>query len=277
MSHTANEKKKNGLIIFFELVYRKFPKLVLLNLVYFLCILPLLCGGFYLVLVLFRISPEIIDNTYAAEILLKLINLNWIPLIIKILLFSASALAFGPLTCGFTYVLRCHVTEQHAWFSDFFTRARDNWKQGIALGMIDLILCLSLLLYLSMDLSVIVSQTSYFYFMTVMKYLSVVIAVVYFVMRFYTYTIAVSVDLKLKDIFKNSLLFLVLGFFKNILALVLIAVVVFSFLSTSYIDIVLICTTIFSFGSFISMYLTFPVVKKYMYPKELEEVPEITE
>lgn len=277
MSHTANEKKKNGLIIFFELVYRKFPKLVLLNLVYFLCILPLLCGGFYLVLVLFRISPEIIDNTYAAEILLKLINLNWIPLIIKILLFSASALAFGPLTCGFTYVLRCHVTEQHAWFSDFFTRARDNWKQGIALGMIDLILCLSLLLYLSMDLSVIVSQTSYFYFMTVMKYLSVVIAVVYFVMRFYTYTIAVSVDLKLKDIFKNSLLFLVLGFFKNILALVLIAVVVFSFLSTSYIDIVLICTTIFSFGSFIPMYLTFPVVKKYMYPKELEEVPEITE
>jgi len=68
------------------------------------------------------------------------------------------------------------------------------------------------------------------------------------------------------------LLFLVLGFFKNILALLLIAVVIFSFLSTSYIDMVLTCTILFSFSGFITMYLTFPVIKKYMYPAESEEI-----
>ena len=277
MSTHNDVKKKNRFFTFFELVYRKFPKLVLLNLVYFLCILPLLCGAFYAVLVLFRISPEIIENTYAAMVLLKLINLSWLPNIIKILWFVASALAFGPLTCGFTYVLRCHATEQHAWFSDLFSRAKENWKQGLALGLLDIALCLSLLLYLSMDLSVIANQEFYFYFMSVMKYLSIVIMLAYFIMRFYTYTIAVSVELKLKDIFKNSLLFLVLGFFKNILALLLIAVVVFSFLSTSYVDIVLTCTILFSFTGFISMYLTFPTIKKYMYPDETNSAEEIIE
>jgi len=88
---------------------------------------------------------------------------------------------------------------------------------------------------------------------------------------------AVSVELKLKDIFKNSLLFLVLGFFKNILALILIAIVIFSFLSTSYVDIVLSCTILFSFCGFISMYLTFPVIKKYMYPEEESESTAIAE
>ncbi len=272
MSNHSELKKKNSFVTFFELVYRKFPKLVLLNLVYFLCILPLICGAFYTVLVLFQPSPEIIDNTYAAKILLKLIELPWLPSIVKILLCSVSALAFGPLTCGFTYVIRCHATEQHAWFSDFFSRAKENWKQGLALGVLDVLLCLSLLLYLSMDLSVV--SGSYFYFMSVMKYLAILIMLVYFMMRFYTYTIAVSVELKLKDIFKNSLLFVVLGFFKNILALILIAVVVFSFLSTSYVDIVLSCTILFSFSSFIAMYLTFPIVKKYMYPEETKEIEE---
>ena len=277
MSKHTKAKQKNRLVIFFELIYRKFPKLVLLNLAYFLCILPLLCGAFYVVLVLFRISPEIIANTYAATILLKLIHLPWIPNLVKIFLFAASALAFGPLTCGFAYVLRCHATEQHAWFSDLFTRAKENWKQGLTLGLLDLLLCLSLLLYLSMDLSVLAGQVTYFYFMSIMKYLSIVIMIVYFMMRFYTYTIAVSVELKLKDIFKNSLLFLVLGFFKNILAMLLIAVVIFSFLSTSYIDMVLTCTILFSLCGFISMYLTFPTIKKYMYPAEPEVIEDVIE
>lgn len=271
----SGERKKNQFFTFFELVYRKFPKLVFLNLAYFICILPLLCGAFYLVLGLFHIPPEIIDNTYAAEIFLKLIGLSWLPSTIKLILVALSALIYGPLTCGFTYVLRCHATEQHAWFSDLFSRAKENCKQGLALGLLDIILCLSLILYLSMDLSLIANQGTYYCIVLVMKYLAIFIMLLYFIMRFYTYTLAVSVDLKLRDILKNARLAIILGFGRNLLAVALIVIVLFSFLSTSFIDIVLMASILFSFCGFLSMYLTFPVVKKYMYPHE--EIAEQTE
>lgn len=270
-------RQKNKFFAFFELLYRKFPKLVALNLVYFICILPLICAAFYLVLGLFEISPEIIDNTYAAKVLLKLIGIPWLPSIIKGFLVLVSALAFGPLTCGFTYVIRNHATEQHAWFSDFFSRAKENWKQGIALGLIDIVLCVCLILYLAMDISVIASQTGYYYLILCMKYIAIFASVLYFMMRFYTYTMAVSVELKLKDIFRNARLFLVLGFGRNLLALLIIVIAIFSFLSTSFIDIVLLATFLFSCCAFVAMYLTFPVVKKYMYPSEESEVIEETE
>ncbi len=269
------QRRKNKFFAFFELIYRKFPKLVGLNLVYFICILPLICAAFYLVLGLFEISPDIIDNTYAAKVLLKLGGISWLPNIVKTVIVLVSAVAFGPLTCGFTYVVRNHATEQHAWFTDFFSRAKENWKQGILLGFIDIVLCFCLILYLAMDLSAVATQTSYYYAILCMKYIAIVAFVLYFVMRFYTYAIAVSVELKLRDIFRNARLFLVLGAGRNLLTLVITVIVVFSFLSTSFIDIVLMSTFLFSCCTFVAMYLTFPVVKKYMYPAE--EVIEETE
>lgn len=265
------QRRKNKFFAFFELLYRKFPKLVALNLIYFVCILPLLCAAVYFVLGLFNVSPEIIQNTYAAKIFLKLIGIEWLPAIVKWALVLLSALAFGPLTCGFTYVLRCHASGQHSWFSDFFSRAKDNWKQGLALGLIDIVLFISLILYLSMDLSVVAGQVGYYYLILVMKYIAIAAMILYFMMRFYTYTIAVSVELKLRDILRNARLFLVLGAGRNLLALLVIAALTYAFLSTSFLDIVLIIALLFSLCGFIAMYLTFPVVKKYMYPDETEE------
>ena len=265
------QRRKNKFFAFFELLYRKFPKLVALNLVYFICILPLLCAAVYFVLGLFDISPEVISNTYAAKTFLKLIAIEWLPAAVKWALVMISALAFGPLTCGFTYVLRCHANGQHTWFSDFFSRAKENWKQGLALGLIDIILFICLILYLSMDLSVVVGELGYYYLILVMKYVAIAAMILYFMMRFYTYTIAVSVELKLRDILRNARLFLVLGAGRNLLALVIIAAVTFAFLSTSFIDFVLLVTLLFSFCGFVAMYLTFPVVKKYMYPEETEQ------
>ena len=128
-----------------------------------------------------------------------------------------------------------------------------------------------------MDISVIASQTGYYYLILCMKYIAIFASVLYFMMRFYTYTMAVSVELKLKDIFRNARLFLVLGFGRNLLALLIIVIAIFSFLSTSFIDIVLLATFLFSCCAFVAMYLTFPVVKKYMYPSEESEVIEETE
>ena len=272
----TEQRRKNKFFAFFELLYHKFPKLVALNLVYFICILPLICAAFYLVLGLFEVSPAIIDNTYAAKVFLKLGGIPWLPSVIKGALVLASAIAFGPLTCGFSYVIRNHATAQHAWFSDFFSRAKENWKQGIALGIIDIVLCVCLILYLAMDVSVVAS-TSYYYVILCMKYIAIFASVLYFMMRFYMYTIAVSVELKLRDIFRNARLFLVLGAGRNLLSLIIIVIAVFSFLSTSFIDIVLLATFLFSFCAFVATYLTFPVIKKYMYPSEETEVIEETE
>ncbi len=254
------EKKKRAFFRYFELVYRRFKDIVALNFFYFLCVLPLLCGMIYFVCSLFDITPETVDAVFFIRAALLFIKTVTPP--VFIILFITSLIAYGPMTAGLTYATRSVVEGKHVWYSELFKRAKSNFKQGLVLGIIDIVILLSLLNYISADLSALEGATLVFY--RSLKIIAIVASFIYFIMRFYTYTIAVTFDLKLKDIFKNSLIFCVLGFLNNIVSLLVIIVAILSCTSTPRIDVVLIAAFFFSICRFSVLFSTYPIIKKYM-------------
>lgn len=258
----TDNRQKRGIVRYFEIVFTRFSKLVLLNLVYVLCIFPALCGLVTMIAGLLN-NAEVIENMYFLKfffLITERVTTFFSPLAIG--LFIVSALAYGPLTAGLTYCVRNLVTGRHVWISDLFSRAKSNLKQGLALGIIDIFVLFSLLLYISADLSALQGSTLVMY--KVLKVVSVLISIIYLWVRFYTYSIAVTFELPLRDIFKNAFIFLVLGFFKNILALVVVFVIFTSFISTGVIDIILIGVLLFAIARFSAVFCTYPIIDKYM-------------
>lgn len=253
-------KKKRAVFKYFEIIYTKFSKLILLNLMYFACITPLLCGIIYFTCVIFGASAQTVQAFFFVHMAVWITEL--IPLPVFIVLFIASLLAYGPLTAGFTYCIRNIVTGKHFWMSEMFSHAKSNLKQGLFFGIIDITILFSLILYLASDISALQGASLVFY--RGAKILAVIISVIYFCIRFYTYSMAVTFELSVKDIFKNSLIFCVLGFFRNIISILLIAFISFTFTSTPKVDLVLMATLFFSICRFSAVFSTYPIIEKYM-------------
>lgn len=269
----TDNRQKRGIVRYFEIVFTKFSKFVLLNLVYVLCLFPALCGVVTIIGGLID-NPEIINQMYFLKffyVITDRVTSFFPPLAIG--LFVLSAFFYGPLTAGLTYCVRNLATGRHIWISDLFSRAKSNFKQGLALGIIDILVFFSLLLYISADLSAL--QGSLLIMYRVLKIASLIISVLYVWVRFYTYSIAVTFELPLRDIFKNSFIFLVLGFFRNILAFVVAFVIITSFVSTRVIDIILIAVLMFTLARFSAIFCTYPIIDKYMLQvKQKEESNE---
>ena len=118
--------KKKGFFLYFELFGRKFSKLISLNILYFLCSLPMMILYFIIFALtlpnLFEISP-------------KLVMLSGF----LAFLFTA-ILGSGPASAAMAYVLREYSKENHVWlFSTFFSKMKEDFKKEMAVAFIDLV------------------------------------------------------------------------------------------------------------------------------------------
>ena len=264
-SENKENLKKRAIFRFFETIVNSFSKLILVNLLYFICILPMFFGVVYLFCVLF-ISPEstLVQNSSFVHMTMWTLDgvIKFLGLIIAGIFFLLSCIAYGPLTAGLTYCTRNIVQGRIVFVTDLFTKAKENIKQGIILGLTDIFVFASFMLYLASDVSVL--NGTYALIFKIVKIIAILICIAYLCLRFYTYTMCVTFNLELKHIFGNALRFLVLGFFKNLIALLLVAIVLVSFLSTPRIDIILIITLFFSILRFSVQFTTFPIIEKYM-------------
>lgn len=259
-NNNSENREKRAVVKYFEIIFSKASKLILLNLAYFACLIPLLCGAIYMVCVLFGVSAETIQSIYFVHLSVWITGI--VPTPVFITLFFVSLIAYGPLTAGFTYCIRNIATEKHFWISDMFSRAKSNFKQGIVFGIIDVIVISSCILYLAPSTSSL--QGANLVLFRAAQIVSILITITYIWIRFYSYTIAVTFELRIKDIFKNSLIFCVLGFFRNIIAIIVCAFILLTFISTPRIDIVLIAVLVLSLCRFTAVFSTYPIIEKYM-------------
>ena len=123
---------------------------------------------------------------------------------------------FGIVNAGCAYVLRNIVSGDPVYpWSDFWHAVKRNWKQGLIFGIIDALA----IFILSFDIV-------YFWHATgtlitnIMFYTTLVCCVLYFFMRYYIYIMMVTFDLSIFKLIKNALIFSLLGFGRNILALI---------------------------------------------------------
>lgn len=273
---------------FFKSLWRKFPKLISINLLMILQHLPLL--GAILTFFWVDKTPTFTDTSYpllygisrfsgapedelmaalsSIQLKIPLLSLRVILLIAFFLLLYA--LLFGICNVAFSYYMREMIRGNPVFlFSDFKYAVKKNFKQGFWLGLIDFII-----------LGVLVFDFANMPSNSIMYFLILGVAIIYFIMRFYLYLMLITFDMKITKMFKNAFIFVILGAKRNLLAilwlLVMLALNFAVFLLYMPLGIALPLLYFFSFSTFTTAYAAYPVIKKYMIdPYETKNNDEI--
>jgi len=261
-----NAPKKNAFLLFWELLGRKFFKYVLLNILYFLIISPIVIYV-YAVFYGWLASLGSIEQGTVISFLIDIFGtvVSIVPSVLHLPLLIISLLLYGPFTAGLTYILRNYAREEHAFISDFFSKAIENWKQGLFFGILDILAFVVLWVNFNYS-SLIGADTVGMELLGVfLKYFTIVIFVLYFFMRFYFYQLIVTVELNIRAVLKNAWLFAILGLGRNIIATaaIIISVGVIMFVHP-LIEFVAVPFIGFSFCGFIAVYTTYPIIEKYI-------------
>lgn len=271
---------------FFKLWGRKFWKLISLNLLMLVQIIPLL-----LIVLLYFAGPK--TPTLYSPLYAPLLGAQTVaPTSVGMTLFNSAAgllhqtpifnswahwvmgvlvvfqlLTYGWQKTGTTYILRNLVRGDGVFLiSDYFYAIRRNLKQGFFMGLLD---CIALFA-LGFDL---------FYFVNaplsggnnVMYWIVFALVFIYGVMRFYTYLMMVTFDMKLTKIFKNALIFTVMGFKRNLMALLGIVlltgvfallIILLGQLLPAIFILPFLC--LLGFCGFMYTFAAYPVIQKYM-------------
>ncbi len=192
--------------------------------------------------------------------------LTYIVLIVGLLLL---AFTFGPVNVGTSYTLRNIVKGEPVFlWTDFWYAIKRNLKQEFVFGALDLgFLMLSVydvyFFYINYHTSSSMSGMFSVFFC-----LGIFITITYLVMRFYIYLMMITFDLSIKKILKNAMIFTIIGFKRNIVALFGIAAAVFLnyVIATVYppIGIILPFIITVSLCSFMAAYAAWPKIKEIM-------------
>ncbi len=261
---SKDEPPKKGLALFWDIIVRRFWKMVSVNFIYLLfSIIPLAITWF---LTYFQLSLHL-----PAVLLTSEENAGVITLLCTFFTIIIYAIIGGGApTAGLTYVIRNYREDRHAWvWADFKSKCRENFKQATAVYLID-----TVFLFLI--------ATNFWFYSTLAQQKNIIalllsgfmglLFIIYVLMHTYIYPIMISFDLKLKDIYKYSFI-LAMGklptTFVSLLAVFAFSGVV-AYLGC-YVFIyaaLLVPILVFSFSSYINLFITYPVVKKYIAKKE---------
>lgn len=276
-----------NLKFFFKQLWRKLSKIVSLNIMMIFQIIPIIIS-LYLYFIASPNTPSQYYPEYAALFgigqtssnAVNFVNIGplsfqfpfpaydtyiyWVIGILAVILF----VTYGWQKVGAVYVTRGLVRGDSVFvFSDFFYAIKKNWKQGLLLGLIDCVI----MFVLGYDFYFFLTSeptglTNFMYVMTV------ALIVMYILFRSYTYLMIITFNIKLGKVFKNALIFTVLGIKRNIMMLIglvavtAIAIVPIVLLLPVGLGVAIVLPLIYYLGvcEFVSVYAAYPVIKKYM-------------
>ncbi len=264
----ANAPVKHGFFLFFELFFRKFWRFLSLNIFYFLVTLPMLLFVYFTVNGWF--ADYLVTENGEFQSMLGGVDVfaavvSWVPRVLHLPLFFVSLILHGPATMGLTYIFRNFAREEHAWLSDFVSRGKANFRQGLFFGLLDAVMIY--LLVNGMVANIFTAAVP----AIILRTLCVLFFVVYLFMRHYFYMIAVSVNLNVFAILKNAWLFVVLGFWRNLVSgLVCLGVTLLVFFTLPLVTLILLPTLYYSVTGFCVVFTCWPVVKRYIIVPAME-------
>jgi hypothetical protein len=259
----SGRMRKNRFFIFWEIYFRKFWRFVTVNLIYFVVTLPMLLYFYYTANGYFAaiMGDSYTDLLPGVGFIAALVS--GFPKWLDVLLLALSAVLYGPIKMGVTYVFRNFTREEHAWISDIWDKAWENKWQGLVLGILDILL--SLLLTNNIFGSFASDSSGVGVVLLISRYLSAVLLVLLLFVRHYSYLIAISVELPLRGVIRNSCLFIIMGLGRNILALLACAAIwAVTLFTLPIVSVVAIPLLTYSLAGFASVYICYPTVKKYI-------------
>ncbi|MCI5604657.1 MAG: hypothetical protein MR413_03275 [Clostridia bacterium] len=200
--------KKKGLNLFYEILFRKFWKIVQLNLMYVVTLLPTFAIIFILSGMISNklgVNMEAISHltgTTFSEVDSARISIT-VDLLIRLFvsIFFTVFWGGGPVTAGFIYILRSFIWEDSVFLaSDYFRHIKSNFKQSLAVWVIDIfaftVMCYAYFFYGSLP-----------GIMFYLKYVILVLAFFYTILHLFIYHLLVTYKLSIGKLYKNSALF----------------------------------------------------------------------
>ncbi len=238
-------------LYFFELFFRKFGKLIQLNLLYVLMTLPIWISVFlYLLSDKMLYDPTVV---YIGEFIssIGLIFILFSPLI-------------GPATAGATYLLRCFATEMPVFlWAEFFEHFKKNFKQATLLTIING------LLILSFSYTIVYGNEPLYFFgssmtLSVLQLPLLIVNIIFIFINYYAYTMMVTFELKLSAIIKNSFIFALAKLPLNLFVLILVSLISYFSFFKPFIGIVLLILIIYILCGFLVVFSIYPTIEKHM-------------
>lgn len=205
---SKNAPKKKGLNLFYDIFFRKFWKLIQLNVIYIITLIPTFAVIFILsgmisnklginTNALAALSGTAFSKVDAARISITADLMTRLFISIFFTIFWGG----GPVTAGFVYILRSFIWEDSVFLlSDYFAHIKSNFKQSLAVWIIDILVF-------------IVMCYAYFFYgslanpMFCLKYVILVLAFFYTMLHLFLYHLLVTYKLTIVKLYKNSALF----------------------------------------------------------------------
>ena len=243
---------------FFEIFWGQLSKLCVLNMIYFVATIPLLLGLF--LCFEFRIDAPLF-------IAVRQINGVAVMDVAGLICLVISVFVTFPATLGFTFVMRNIQRREHAWiWHDFIKHTKANYKKGVINGIVVLLGYYLLFNAHAMYYSHAVFSSGYIN--SLLSLLMVVFLVAFTWAQFYVNTMIVTFDLKLRDIYRNALIFTISKVPLNILITIICLVLGLGLyvlaLIIPILGLLITLLILFSLFGFIIVFCVYPTIDKYM-------------
>jgi len=209
----------------------------------------------------------------------KFISINFMYMLI-----SLPVVTSGLAAAGITNVARNTARDKHSFgLSDFFETIKKNWKQALFSGIINSVL------YAFLFFAIYFYYGSKGFMATLGLGISFAALLIFAMMNMYIPTLMITFDFKLKQIYKNSYKFSIINLFKNILCLLILALVhvvyiavlvlIFNISLKAFVMAVVLVALIYTltfpcFKFLLIQYFIFPSIKKYIIDPYYAEHPD---
>lgn len=242
---SKNAPRKKGIVLFFEIFFRKFWKLIEVNMLYFVFFIPIF---------LMLASLAFIKNS-----VLSLVCAG-----ISLVLF---VVCIGPATAGMTKIMRNYVLEKHSFIvNDFFKAFRANFKKACLVGFADCLIILSV--YASFIVYPVLAEKAETKLMYIPMVITLSLAIVVMMMNYYIFLMMIATNLSFMNLIKNSFALSFVALKQNIITFIINAVTITGmFLLYIYMRplfLMLIPFMPIAFIWFVTCFNSYPVIQKFV-------------
>ncbi len=181
---------------------------------------------------------------------------------------SLPLITSGIANVGLTNIVRSIARDKHSFgLSDFFDSVKKNWKQGLICGIINTVVYSFLIFNLVYFFS-IENQTVKSIGIGAM----ILIYIFFTIINFYIWTMMITFNYKLKDLYKNAFRFTFIALWRNLLCFILVNLTIIAVFSILLVNMNWALTVVFflivcllpTFLSLMVQFFVFPVLEKYI-------------
>ncbi len=190
----------------------------------------------------------------------------------------------GMASAGLTNVTRNIARDKHSFgISDFFETVRKNWKQALAVGIINTVLTVVIGIAVYIYFNSYLNAETKTLFNLVGFVISMLIAVIFAIMQFYLYTLMITFDFSTKTLYLNSFKFVFVNLWKNLLCGVILVLVyaiyaliliLFPYWAVLLTELLIAVLTLPAFQFLLIQFCTFGSIKKYIIDPYYEQHPD---